>query len=249
MGWISIALEPTALVAWGILVAAIVLWKNYKSVIQLISVVSVLAVYLIIATPLGANILVDIIETRKNQVNCNIENQEAIIVLAGGIYGDPDSEDEVWRLKEDSYRRALLGIKLAKEHPKTKIIFSGGYGGAIREADLMKYLAIQNGINKKRIYLDRKSKNTYESAESVSEIIKENKVTTSVLVTSAIHMRRSIAAFKKAGISPCPYPVNSRYVETYFPEALLPQISALTKSTESMHEVMGYVWYWVKGKI
>jgi len=249
MGWISIALEPPALFAWGIIVAAIVLWKNYKSVNQLISVASVLAVYLILATPLGANILVDIIEIRMDENNCKTENQGAIIVLAGGIYGDPDAEDEVWRLKEDSYRRALLGIKLAKEHPKTKIIFSGGYGGEIREADLMNYLAIQNGINKNRIYLDTRSKNTYESSEAVSVIIKENEITTSLLVTSAIHMRRARASFKKAGVNPCPYPVNSRYVETYLPEALLPQISALTKTTESMHEVMGYAWYWVKGKI
>lgn len=235
--------------AWGIIVAAIVLWKNYKSVNQLVSIVSVLAVYLFLATPLGANILVDIIEIRKIETNCKADNQDAIIVLAGGIYGDPDSEDEVWRLKEDSYRRALLGIKLAKEHPGTIIIFSGGYGGEIREADLMKYLAIQNGIDKKRIYLDTKSKNTYESSEAIVENFKVNKITTSVLVTSAIHMRRAIAAFRKAGINPCPYPVNSRYVKTYFPEALLPQISALTKSTESMHEVMGYTWYWIKGKI
>ncbi len=249
MDWISIALEPTALFAWGIIVTAIMLWRHYKSINQLITVTAFLAVYLILATPLGANRLVNIIETRNNETNCKIENQEAIIVLAGGIYGDPDSEDEVWRLKEDSYRRALLGIKLAKEYSKTKIIFSGGYGGAIREADLMKYLAIQNGISKTRIYLDRISKNTYESAEAIAEMVEENKVTTPVLVTSAIHMPRAWAAFRKAGINPCPYPVNSRYVETYLPEALLPQISALTKSTESMHEVMGYAWYWVKGKI
>jgi hypothetical protein len=44
-------------------------------------------------------------------------------------------------------------------------------------------------------------------------------------------------------------PTDFQYVEVSFPEALLPQISALTKSTAAMHEYVGWLIYRITGKV
>ncbi len=203
--------------------------------------------YVLVATPLGANFLVAQVEVASVDQTCLKKNTKTIVILSGGITGDPDSLDEIWRLKEESYRRVLLGLELAKQIEGSEIIVSGGFGGIYSEAIIMESLIKKLGFSGVLI-ADADSKSTYASAVNVTEILLKRKVKEYWLVTSALHMLRAKSTFTKQGIIPCLYPVNSVYVATSFPGAILPQMSALAKSTAVFHEVIGILWYWLTEK-
>jgi uncharacterized SAM-binding protein YcdF (DUF218 family) len=68
-------------------------------------------------------------------------------------------------------------------------------------------------------------------------------------VTSAMHMRRAAAVFRKQGVSVCPVPVDEKWIQPRLVDALVPQISALQKSTDALHEMVGYIWYLATGRL
>lgn len=220
---------------------------NIKIKYSLRIVYITIAFYLFVATPLGANFIVAQVEMITIDQSCVKNNIDTIVILSGGITGDPDSSDEVWRLKEETYRRVLLGLDLAKLIKDSKIIVSGGFGGIYSEAIIMESLIKKMGYSG-IIITDAGSKSTYASAVNVTEILLKNNIKKYWLVTSALHMLRAESTFTKQGIIPCQYPVNSKYIDTSFPGSILPQMSALEKSTAAFHEIIGLLWYWLTDK-
>jgi uncharacterized SAM-binding protein YcdF (DUF218 family) len=204
--------------------------------------------YICVATPLGANFLVSQLEVTDVDKNCMNDDVDTVVILAGGITGDPYSANEIWRLKEETYRRVLLGLEIAEKSKSKKIIVSGGYGQQFSEAVIMATLIKKIGYSGK-IITDTKSKSTHASAVNVTKILMENKIEKYLLVTSSLHMLRAEQSFRNQGVIPCQYPVNSQYIDTFFPGSVLPQISALEKSTAAFHEIIGLLWYWLTGKI
>ena len=69
------------------------------------------------------------------------------------------------------------------------------------------------------------------------------------LVTSAMHMPRAAASFRRHGVDVCPVPVDRRRLRPAAHEALIPQVTALDKSTAAYHEIIGYVAYWATGRL
>ncbi|MFV1982136.1 MAG: YdcF family protein [Thiohalomonadales bacterium] len=245
MEWVSLFFEPLMFIAIGLFTIAIAHKLNVKYTIKI--VYALIGFYILVATPLGANYLVSLVEINKVDEQCDTRSIDIIVILSGGITGDPNSLDEIWRLKEASYRRTLSGLNLAKRLSIKTIIVSGGYGGRFTEAHLMKKLIYDIGFSG-TVIIDRDSKTTFFSAVNVTKIMRDKKIDKYWLVTSAIHMKRAGSTFLKQGIEPCRYPVNSKYIDTSFPASIIPQISALDKSSAGFHEIIGYIWYWIAGK-
>jgi uncharacterized SAM-binding protein YcdF (DUF218 family) len=63
------------------------------------------------------------------------------------------------------------------------------------------------GIDPSRVLLETRSRNTYENATCSNEVIKPKRGEHWLLVTSALHMPRSIGSFRKAGFEVEPWPV------------------------------------------
>lgn len=248
MGWISLIFEP--LVILGVILVIIVIVNkcnvNTKYVFRILYLLIVFFIF--VTTPLGANYLISSIEIKHLDLHCKNIGIKTIVILGGGVTGNPVSNSDIWRLKEASYRRTLAGLELANSIENSTIIVSGGHGGRIKEADLMKNLINKIGFTGK-IVKDGDSLNTYKSSVNVTKILMKNEIVKYWLVSSSTHMSRAGSVFKKQGLLPCRYPVNSKYVDTKFPASLLPQISALNKSTTVFHELLGYLWYFLSGKI
>ena len=66
-----------------------------------------------------------------------------------------------------------------------------------------------------------------------------------------MHIRRAQACFEKAGVKVKPFPVSqilSKY--RYSPDNLfLPNAKALNSWQQLMHEIAGYIVYWLRGNI
>lgn len=124
-------------------------------------------------------------------VQSSIQKGDCLLVLSGGSY--PNGE-----LSSFSLERTVQAIKLYRNEMSSKIIFSGG--GERKDAFSMKALAVLLGVKKEDILLEGNSRSTYENFLYSSKILSENNCSKVLLVTSPIHLKRSMIIAKN--ISP-----------------------------------------------
>jgi len=171
-----------------------------------------------------------------------------IVVLGGGVAGD-DSIPITSRLGDASIVRLAEGIRLHKKLPRTKLVFVGGkVFGKVAEAEAMAELARDLGIRDADIIMLADAKDTKDSARSVKDLIGKDR---HVLVTSAVHMPRSVALFRKQGLDPVPAPTDHEATkeEGFRPGDFFPGGNELKKSESAVHEYLGTLWARLRGQI
>lgn len=136
-----------------------------------------------------------------------------------------------------------------------KLIFTGG-SGSIEFAEHKEALYIKKYLNSIHIpdsllIMESNSRNTYENAIYTKKILDSLHLNGNfLLVTSAYHMPRSLAVFKKAGYKNIiPYCVNRNSgIRRYTPDhLLLPSPDALFSLQFLIHEWVGFITYKLKG--
>ncbi|MBA3682225.1 MAG: YdcF family protein [Bacteroidetes bacterium] len=136
-----------------------------------------------------------------------------------------------------------------------KFIFTGGSGSIEFPNDkegvyVKKYLKAVT-IPDSAMIIESESKNTYENAVFTKKMLDSLKIKGNfLLVTSAYHMPRSLAVFKKAGFTNLtPYLTNRvSGVRRYTPDHLfIPNPDALFSLQILIHEWLGYIVYKIKG--
>jgi uncharacterized SAM-binding protein YcdF (DUF218 family) len=123
------------------------------------------------------------------------------ILLTGVTHTDKQPADRVYF--QHGADRVVHTVELYKRGIIRHIIVSGGTGriivkGRSEAHDIYKALVLM-GVPPGHITVESASRNTRESAVAVSEILK-HAPGTALLITSAFHMRRSMACFKKCGV-------------------------------------------------
>lgn len=129
-------------------------------------------------------------------------DSDYIIVLGAGLQGK--------NMSLTLYQRVEKAWEYVKDHPRTKIIVSGGKGPneEITEAEAMEKYFLNKGIERNRIIKEDKSRNTYEnllfSREKLMKI--ENKNFEEIMklkiavVTSNFHIFRAKMLGERVGI-------------------------------------------------
>ncbi len=135
---------------------------------------------------------------------------DGIIILGGGFdrgivatRGVPGYHETIGRLIES--------VKLIKGDPHIPVYFTGGgvvIPGAPAEAQLASEFFTAMGIAPERIIYEDRAKDTLENARHLAGHLKPNPQQKWVLVTSAIHMPRSVGLMRKVGFNVIPYPVD-----------------------------------------
>ena len=183
---------------------------------------------------------------------------EAIVVLAGGV-DKKGGHRPYHELSGNSWRRLWHGIELYKEFKgKIPILYSGGSGDPFDpvsvEAELAMNQAISMGIPEEKFWIEKSSRNTYESGIEIKRIldgrfpgVESHRI---ILVTSAFHMLRSMRVMEKAGINTIPSSADFATgllkldLLSFFPSDFYFSIS-----TYSIHEWIGMGGYWLLGRI
>ena len=136
-----------------------------------------------------------------------------------------------------------------------KILVTGGSGSLLHtykpEAVFLKEMLVNNNIPEKDIIVEPDSRNTYENAIFSKRILDSLNISSpSLLITSALHMRRSEAVFKKAGIRFDSYAADFKVVNEYFSiyDTLIPDAKLLKDWTHLIKEVIGLWVYQLTGK-
>lgn len=110
-------------------------------------------------------------------------------------------------------------------------------------------VALALGVDGKDIILESVSRDTKDQARLVKKMIGCDRL---ILITSAAHMPRAMALFKKLDMQPVPAPTDHLYnkdpagrsFSDYFPNA-----KAALKSRIAFHEYLGLVWAKIRGQI
>lgn len=173
-----------------------------------------------------------------------------VVVLGGGHTVDPRLPANS-QLGEATLSRLIEGIRIHRLLPGSKLILSGGAPfGTVSNAEVMGDTALALGIDPGDIVLESISKDTRDEAVLVQGIIREDRF---VLVTSAAHMPRSMALFRKLGMEPAAGPADflvKEEVEWRFsPGMFFPGAGGFVAAESAAHEYMGLVWAWVRGQI
>lgn len=186
------------------------------------------------STSFGSAFLMRPLENRFPAIAVQDLGKADAVVMLGGMIdanslrgGRPEFGGAVDRLT------ASLEIVFRKK--ADVVLISGGSGlmlqGGLREGDVLRnYLAAQ-GFPAEKILSEAVSRNTRENAVESGKIISARRLQKIVLVTSAFHMPRAVACFRKAGIEVIPYPVDYRAAErSSFPESFFPRRRVSTTS-------------------
>lgn len=120
---------------------------------------------------------------------------ETVIVLGCKVDGSQPS----LQLKN----RCDVAAEFLKEKPYAVAVLSGGQGADedISEAECMKRLLVEAGIDESRLYLEESSTNTRENLVNSYDIIKANSLPQSVLVvTNEYHECRAMLICRDIGL-------------------------------------------------
>ncbi|MGE5505709.1 MAG: YdcF family protein [Actinomycetota bacterium] len=136
---------------------------------------------------------------------------DGIIVLGGAI--DPAVSAARGQVALGGAAERLTEmVALARSHPEAKLVFSGGSGRVLdqtnREADWARRFFLDIGFDDSRVIYERDSRTTRENAVLSKDLAKPAEGETWLLVTSAMHMPRSVGCFRAAGWPVVPYPVD-----------------------------------------
>lgn len=242
-------LAPVALVGWALLLTLWLLRRQGVGGRAFGAAAATVVAYFWLASPLGANLMVRAIEGDPTEPGAciGLAEDDVVVALAGGITASTGGAPPLARLKEASFRRTIAAAGLVAPHGDMTLIVSGGAGGATTEARLMRDLAVALGVSPERVVVEAESRSTRESAARLGELARSTSVSSVHLVTSALHMPRAAWALSDRGLQVCRHPVDWKQVPFDFPGWLVPQVSAIEKSTRVVHEAAGMVWYRLLG--
>lgn len=174
-------------------------------------------------------------------------------IILGGI-GDIDLRLQKINFGASADRLFQILPLLHKGQIK-RIVFTGGSGKIEfpekKEAFYVKKYLNQIGVPDSQIVIESESRNTYENAIFTKKIMDSLKLKGNyLLVTSAYHMPRSMAIFKKAGythIYPCITNKKSGIRRFTFDHLFIPNSDALFGFQLITHEWFGYFIYKLNG--
>jgi uncharacterized SAM-binding protein YcdF (DUF218 family) len=193
-------------------------------------------------------------ETPITPISAIHKEYEYGIVLTGVTATNRELEDRVYVV--NSPDRVNHSVWLYKKKIIKKILISGGSGKLLNpnysEARELVSLYTLMGVDSVDIVVEGESRNTHESAVAVQRILL-GKTTPQqcLLITSAYHMPRSLACFRKQNWSCDSFSTDIRFHKREFtPDVLIiPKTEALANWNTLLKEWTGYIAYWLSGYV
>ncbi|MBP6020228.1 MAG: YdcF family protein [Burkholderiaceae bacterium] len=176
---------------------------------------------------------------------------QAIVVLGGSTANSRANWFEPYD-SATAVPRVDTAALLFKAHRAPLILVSGAaLDGSISEAQMMANALTQQDIPKSAIILETRSFTTYENGLYTLQELKKRHITRVLLVTSALHMPRAMAVFRKQGVTAIPAPSSPQIVVPNDPDFSFwqPNIRALNASRSIVKEYVGLLVYWMRGWI
>jgi uncharacterized SAM-binding protein YcdF (DUF218 family) len=175
-----------------------------------------------------------------------------VVVLGGALDASRFWERRGQMALNAGAERVTVPVTLLRQHPQWRLLFTGGEGElnfkTFTEAERAEIYFQAMGIREDQLLLEDASRTTYDNAILSARLPGVDIRKPWLLLTSAWHMPRSMAVFRKAGWNVTPYPVDYRSSpETAWFEYSLRQ--GADKWQIALHEIVGLWAYRMAGRV
>lgn len=188
---------------------------------------------------------------------------EVIVVLGGGTSA-PQAPRQLVELNE-AVDRVFYAAWLYRQGAAPRLLVTGGnieWRGQREStpAEDMTAVLVMLGIPQDAIWLESESRNTYENAVYTTQMMRSEGIEQVILVTSALHMPRSVALYRKLGWEVIPAPTDYAVTDQIWEDLwrpnltnqlfnFLPSAGNLSKTTAALKEYLGMLVYGLRGWI
>lgn len=249
----ALILPPTSWIL--LLLAVLIFWKRRWARKLLLA-----AVLLVIAMHSGSvsYLLLYPLESRYPPLvdPKKAEPYDAIVVLTAGMI-PPNGLIPFPAIDGTMFRRLDEAFRLYRISPRP-IVVSGGHVDPFTPPQNENQIAcdylILWGVPKKDVISEPRSRDTFENAVEVEKILREKGWKRYLLVTSALHMPRSMLALRTVRTEPIPAPADFTLAGPPWrhPLGFFPSDGAARGMFVAVHEYVGianYYWraFWYKG--
>lgn len=245
-------LQPTSLIAAALVVSLILTrtaaWHRFGRRLLAGGVIAFIALGLL---PLGEWLVIPL-ENRFPRADLERgAPPTGIIILGGAEDARADPPRELAGLNE-SAERYTEAVALARRFPRTRVVFTGGTalllltaaGESVTAGRLLEAL----GVDKARLTLEGRARDTYENAVFTKQLVNPAPGQRWLLITSAWHMPRAMGCFRQAGFAVEPWPVDYRTSGRYrlWPNDRL--ADGLRELDAATKEYVGLLMYYLRGR-
>jgi uncharacterized SAM-binding protein YcdF (DUF218 family) len=212
-------------------------------------------------TPLAEVVVANLERPYPPMMHPDVSSGIRSIVILSAYGEDHSFLSATSRLYGESIARMVEGIRLYRELPGARLVVSGGILRAEDRpiASQMADFARALGVPDRDIVVEGRSETTYENLVEVKKIIGTE---TFILVTSASDLRRAMAVARKLGMKPLAAPTAFWAAQRYpagmsrlewswrlLEDFTKPSINRLGYLQRAYHEHVGYIWYWMLGRL
>lgn len=172
-----------------------------------------------------------------------------VVAVLGSGNSDATGVPATSRLSKSGLSRVVEAVRLMSALPSAQLILSGpGVHGSPSHASVLARAAESLGADPARIILLETARDTEDEAQAVARLAGGRRV---ALVTSAWHMPRAAALFRRAGVNFVACPANFLAPEQTHVAAGLGRlgfdVESLSRSTFAVHEWVGLAWTRLRG--
>jgi uncharacterized SAM-binding protein YcdF (DUF218 family) len=172
---------------------------------------------------------------------------QAIVVLGESVR-PPQFEEPYPLAGSTTYRRCEYAAWIYRRYGPLPVLVSGGRESSASPpvSATMRELLRRDGIPESMIWTEDRSRSTHENAVDSTMILREHGVSRVALVVDATSMPRAAACFRKLQVDVTPAPCDFDTLELSQDE-LLPGWLAVRRNEDTLHEMLGLVWYRMRG--
>lgn len=214
---------------------------------------AVVLAYWVMTSPAGALLLARSIATHRAPLQTaeGANHATAVVLLGGGSHNVKAVGRQLSYVTHGGALRALETARVYHLLGDPIVIVSGGVTdrtpGAAPEADAYRWALLALGVPASRIVNESESANTRDEAIILKRFLRERNIDRFVLVTSPLHMDRSLATFAAQGLHPTPSPSPLYADRAGLPFALVPNAAAFEVSNGVVYEWLARTYYWWNG--
>lgn len=164
----------------------------------------------------------------------------AIVILGGGV--SPLNYGERYPNLGAASDREWHAARLFHAGKAPLIILSGGHDpnySATPSAEAMRRVLVALDVPNEDLLLEESSRNTSQNAQYTASILGDRGIDRVLLVTSALHMPRSVPLFEQEGLEVVPAATDHEVRPLPAWRLWLPDTNALDGSSRAIKEVVG----------
>lgn len=176
----------------------------------------------------------------------DMRGAEAVVILASEARMAPEYGSGL-TVGAETLERLRYGARIAKQAGLPVLMSGGrvGTGGSTSLAELMQQ-TLHDDLGLSARWLETRSRTTRENARFSAEILKAAGVSSIILVTDDVHMRRALREFAAAGLraTPAPVAIPPRHAGVEWTD-VAPSPRTFRNSSLIIHELLGQLEQWL----